>query len=201
MPGPRLILASASPQRQSLLREAGYEFIVNPADINEDNHPPRLLPHELARYLANAKAEAIARQFPDDIVLAADTVVAFGDQVVGKPSDAEHARKTLELLSGTTHVVTTGIAVIHKARSFARSTRVMTAVRVRPLTRQEIDQYVATNEWQGKAGGYGIQDPDPFVTRLYGSRSNVIGLPMSATRDILAAAGIQPSGRTTTQED
>jgi septum formation protein len=201
MPDPRLILASASPRRQSLLREAGYDFLVHPAEIDEENYPPGLLPHELARFLATAKADAVAPQYPDDVVLAADTVVGFGDMVVGKPADPEHARKMLELLSGTTHIVTTGVAVIHKARDFSRSTRIMTAIRMRPLTRQEIDQYVASNEWQGKAGGYGIQDPDPFVTRLAGSKTNVVGLPMSATRDLLAAAGIQPTGRTTADGD
>ena len=97
LPSPQLILASTSPRRQQLLREAGYEFTVRPADVNEDDHPP-MLPADLAEYLASRKAQDVARRFPDDVVLGADTVVAFGDTVLGKPRDAADARRMLELL-------------------------------------------------------------------------------------------------------
>jgi septum formation protein len=190
---PRLILASASPRRQSLLREAGYDFIVHPAEVDESKHPPGLLPSELARHLATAKAEAVAARFPDDVVLAADTVVAFGDRALGKPADTREARHMLELLGGTTQIVITGVCVIHKAASFARTERAMTAVRMRPLSGREIEQYIESGQWAGKAGGYGIQDPDPFVTRITGSHSNVVGLPMGLTRQLLTEAGIVPT--------
>lgn len=189
-PHPRLILASASPRRQQLLREAGYDFVVRPAHVNEEDYPPGTLPSNLAQLLAVRKANAVAPQFPDDVVLAADTVVAFGDRPLGKPVDAADARRTLELLSGTTHIVITGVAVVRLAANHAAATRVMSAVRMRPLLPDEIASYVATNEWQGKAGGYGIQDQDPFVTRIAGCHTNIVGLPMTETRRLLAASGI-----------
>ncbi|MGH7215105.1 MAG: Maf family protein [Tepidisphaeraceae bacterium] len=190
----RLILASASPRRQQLLRDAGYAFDVQPADIDEENFPRNLLPPDVAEYLAAAKAQAVSAEFPDDVVLAADTVVSFGDMLLGKPSDPAHARQMLDLLSGTTHLCITGVSVIHRAANFAKKIRVMSAVRMRNLTPAEIDRYVASNAWQGKAGGYGIQDDDPFVTRQSGSRSNIVGLPMAATKALLLEAGIEPRG-------
>jgi septum formation protein len=189
---PRLILASASPRRQELLKEAGYTFTVYPADIDEDDVPPDLLPADLAEYLARAKAAVISERFPQDVVLAADTVVAHAETLLGKPRDAADARRMLTLLGGTIHTVVTGVAVVHAAASFARHARVISSVHMRPLTSDEITQYVATNEWQGKAGGYGIQDPDPFVTRIAGCHTNIVGLPMHMTAELLAAAGIMP---------
>jgi septum formation protein len=191
VPSPRLILASASPRRQALLREAGYVFEVHPADIDEENYPKSLLPSQVALNLAQRKAQAVAeRGFENDVVLAADTVVAFGDQLLGKPRDAADAKAMLTLLAGTTHVVITGVAVVRKAANFERSDRVMSAVRMRQLTDNEITQYVASNDWQGKAGGYGIQDDDPFVTRMAGSHTNIVGLPMELTRQLLTDADI-----------
>ena len=187
---PRFILASASPRRQQLLREAGYMFAVEPADIDEENYPPRTLPGDLAERLAVQKANAVAARFPDDVVLAADTVVAFGDRPLGKPVDATDARRMLELLSGTTHIVITGVAVVRRSAGHSAVARVMSGVRMRPLSPEEIARYVAGNEWRGKAGGYGIQDQDPFVTRLAGCHTNIVGLPMPETRRLLAAAGI-----------
>jgi septum formation protein len=189
---PRLVLASASPRRQQLLHEAGYVFEVDPADIDEDNVPPGLLPGGIAEHLAFAKAQAVAQRHPDDVVLAADTVVAFGDRPLGKPTDADDARRMLQLLGGTTHLVMTGVSVIHRAAKFVRSSRVTSAVHMRPLAPDEVEAYVASNEWQGKAGGYGIQDQDPFVTRMSGCHTNIVGLPMTDTRKLLAEAGVHP---------
>ena len=188
---PRLILASASPRRQELLRGAGYDFVVRPADIDEDDHPP-MLPADLAEYLASQKAQHVARQHPDAVVLGADTVVAFGDETVGKPADADDARRMLRLLAGTTHVVITGVAVVRAAASFFTCSRVMSAVRMRDLTDAEIDRYVVGGQWQGKAGGYGIQDDDPFVTRMSGDHTNIVGLPVPETMRLLARAGVVP---------
>jgi septum formation protein len=188
-----LILASASPRRQELLRGAGYDFVVRPANVDEDGHP-RMLPAELAEYLAAQKARHVARQFPNDVVLGADTVVAFGDTPVGKPADADDARRMLRLLAGTTHVVITGVAVVRAAASYFTCSRVMSAVHMRDLTPQEIDRYVAGGQWQGKAGGYGIQDDDPFVTRMSGCHTNIVGLPVPETKRLLALAGVEPKG-------
>ena len=189
----RLILASESPRRRQLLEEAGYVFDVEPAGVDEQAIPPRLLPSEVALHLARQKADIVSARHPDAVVLGADTVVAFGDQLIGKPHDAADALRMLRLLSGTTHMVITGIAVRHASTGHAAETRVMSAVRVRVLTAREIDDYIASGEWQGKAGGYGIQDPDPFVTRMTGSHSNIVGLPMEATRRLLEAAGVTGS--------
>ena len=189
---PRLILASASPRRQSLLREAGYDFIIQPADIDESKYPPDLTPEQLAEYLAIAKAEAIGNMHPTDVTLGSDTVVALGDHLLGKPLDANHARQMLAKLSGTTHRVISGVAIVHPARSLRRSTAIVSTVRMRPLTPDEIGRYVAGGQWEGKAGGYGIQDQDPFVINMGGSLTNIVGLPMEATADLLAAAGIFP---------
>lgn len=190
----RLVLASASPRRQQLLREAGYEFEVAPPNIDEDIYP-NLMPIELARHLSFEKAKAIAGKFPQDVVLAADTVVAFGDRPLGKPEDADDARKMLTLLSGTTHIVISGVTLMQKESEVQQSRTAMSAVRMRTLSKQEIDDYIATNQWEGKAGGYGIQDQDPFVTRMSGSQSNIVGLPMELVEKMLGEVNIIPAGR------
>jgi septum formation protein len=188
----QLILASASPRRRQLLTDAGYDFAVEPADVDETPRPG-LSPADVAQQLACAKAEVIAARHPDDVVLGADTLVCFGERILGKPADADDARRILSLLSGTTQVVITGICVARKSAGFSQSTRVLSAVRMRPLSRQQIEAYIATGEWQGKAGAYGIQDQDPFVTRIGGSHTNVVGLPCRQVRRLLSAAGIEPS--------
>jgi len=189
----RLILASASPRRQSLLREAGYEFEVHPADLNEESFGQGLLPGDLAYKLAIAKAESVGAKFPNEVILAADTVVAFGDQPLGKPADAQAAKKMLSLLEGTTHILITGVAVFRQADGMFKSSRVLSAVRMNSLTQKQIDEYVAGNQWQGKAGGYGIQDPDPFVSRITGCHTNIVGLPMKTTAKLLDLFGIYPT--------
>ena len=148
-------------------------FDIQPADVDESDHPPGLEPAVLAAYLADRKADAVAARFPDAVVLAADTVVALGATALGKPADAQHARAMLASLAGTNHAVVTAVTV-----------------HMRRLTPAEIDAYVATGQWQGKAGGYGIQDQDPFVTRITGSLTNIVGLPMDETRGLLREAGV-----------
>ncbi len=192
---PRLILASASPRRRELLFAAGYDFEVHPADIDESDYPPQTLPGDLAQLLATLKARALSPRFLDDVILAADTVVAFGDRPLGKPESEADAAQMIRLLAGTTHVVVTGVSVVRPATQFARSTRVMSAVHMRDLSDREIEAYVKTGDWHGKAGGYGIQDDrdDPFVTRMTGSHTNIVGLPMEMTSKLLAEAGIVPA--------
>ena len=187
-----MYLASGSPQRRKLLADAGYEFVIRPAGVDEDEYPKNLLPSDVALHLARAKADAVAEQFPDAVVLGADTVVAFGDRVLGKPRDAKHATRMLDLLAGTTHIVITGVAVICRATNFVRAAKVLSAVRMKNLTPKEIQAYVESNDWQGKAGAYGIQDKDPFVERIAGDHQNIIGLPMTKTVELLSAAGVTP---------
>jgi len=188
-----LILASASPRRQELLREAGYEFLTYPAELDEAaiaRQKPNLSPEDLAAHLACVKAQMVAEKFPDDVVLAADTLVAKGAEILGKPLDENDARRILTLLSGTTHHVITGVAVVSRRNAVRVSESVASTVGMRPLSSGEIEAYIATNQWQGKAGAYGIQDPDPFVTRVAGCSTNIVGLPMTTTARLLRAAGI-----------
>jgi len=187
----KLILASASPRRARLLADAGYTFEVQPADIDEqDTSAPS--PAETAQRLALAKAEVVSTRFPDDVVLAADTIVCLGEQILGKPRNADDARRMLSLLAGTTQVVITGICVVRKSTNYSQSTRVFSAVRMDNLSSDQIEGYIASGDWEGKAGGYGIQDDDPFVRKIAGSHTNVVGLPMEVACKMLARAGIQP---------
>jgi septum formation protein len=195
VPTSRLILASASPRRQSLLREAGYDFVIHPADIDEDaitaSRP--FTPGELAAYLARLKAEKIAAEFPTDVVLAADTVVALKTQIIGKAIDANHARQILSTLSGTHHQVITGIALARRNPKLFLTETVTSHVQMHPLTPAQIEAYIATNLWQGKAGAYGLQDPHGFVHTTTGCQTNIVGLPMTTTQTLLHQAGINPS--------
>jgi septum formation protein len=192
---PRLILASQSPRRRSLLQQAGFDFLTEPANIDEDSYPSDLLPSDVALLLAKRKAEVLVPNHPNDVILAADTVVAFGDTILGKPKDAADARRMLKLLAGTTHIVITGVAVLQPSTKFERVKRVMSGVRMRLLTPHEIDRYIESGDWEGKAGGYGIQDHDPFVKRISGCHTNIVGLPMTTTKVLLAGAGIYPKSK------
>ena len=189
---PALILASRSPQRQKLLREAGFEFIVEAADIDEEAHDPKIMPIQLALDLAEAKANLIARRFPDRVILGADTVVAFGDHIIGKPEDPADARQILRLISGATVTVITGIAVVSRAKSFVKTARVLSAARIKSLSIGELEKYMLSGAWRNKAGAFGLQDENTIVKEVHGSRTNVIGLPMTATTKLLAEAGIAP---------
>jgi septum formation protein len=181
----RLVLASGSPRRRRLLEEAGIPFDVVPSGVEE---PPvaRGDPHEVALAHARRKAAAVA----GECVLAADTVVAVGDRLLGKPADDGEARAMLRLLSGTTHRVVT--AVVVRVRGDVRTASVETRVTMRALTEAEIDAYVATGEPTGKAGAYAIQESgDRFVVRLDGPFDNVVGLPVDAVRGLLRDVRIQ----------
>jgi septum formation protein len=190
---PRLVLASASPRRRQLLAAAGYTFAVDPADADESTYDRGLEPGEVAALLAGRKADVVAARHPDAVVLASDTVVAVGGETVGKPADAADARRILGRLAGTRHEVVTAVRVVRRAAGFAVAEVVRSAVYMRPLSPAELDAYVASGLWEGKAGAYGIQDDDPFVIRTEGSLTNIVGLPMEVTADLLARAGIHPA--------
>jgi nucleoside triphosphate pyrophosphatase len=187
---PRLILGSASPSRQVLLAQVGVipDAIVAP---EIDEYPlPGELPRACALRLARAKAEAVASD-EDDAVLAADTVVALGRRMLGKPADPGDAAAFLRLLSGRRHRVITGLALRRGTRRWSRS--VETAVRFKSLDDGEVAGYLASREWEGKAGGYAIQGRAAgFIPWIGGSYSNVVGLPLTETLGLLAAAGIVP---------
>ena len=186
---PPLVLVSASPRRLDLLRQVGLEpDRIEPTDVDET--PLRdETPRRLALRLAERKAAAAAALAPDAYVLGADTVVAQGRRLLGKAEDAAEARRWLELLSGRAHRVFTGVALI--APSGRRAVRLAEArVRFKRLTSQEIDGYLETDEWRGKAGAYAIQGlAGGFVIEVQGSYSAIIGLPLYETRMLLEGLG------------
>ncbi|MEK9724760.1 MAG: nucleoside triphosphate pyrophosphatase, partial [Rhodospirillaceae bacterium] len=185
MPG-RLILASASPRRAELLAQVGVEPAAIVAAEVDETALPRELPRELAGRLAAAKAAAVAALHPDVFVLGADTVVACGRRILDKPADANEARGHLRRLSGRRHKVYGGVCLIAPDGALTRRLAV-TQVTFKRLHADEIDAYIATDEWRGKAGAYAIQGrAAAFVTRLNGSYSNVVGLPLYETAALLA---------------
>lgn len=190
------ILASASPRRQSLLSDAGYRFDVVPAEADE-SLPAGVPPADAAVEIALRKAAAVARLHPGSLVLGADTiVVAPGSKVLGKPLDENDARKMLRELSGSTHVVITGVAIIDSGTGRRVLRAVSTSVVFGRMTAADIDAYVASGEALGKAGAYAIQETgDRFVKSVDGSFTNVVGLPMEAIAEMLADFGIRPTVR------
>ncbi len=185
----QLVLASASPRRLDLLRQVGIEpDRVDPTDIDETpraKETPRLLALRLAR----AKAAAAGARNPGAFILAADTVVAVGRRVLPKAETQAEARACLELLSGRNHRVETAVAVqAPDGRMAARL--VETKVQVKRLTEAEITAYLASGEWQGKAGGYAVQGrAGGFILGLQGSYSAVVGLPLYEARCLLEGLG------------
>lgn len=192
---PRLVLASSSPRRRDLLALIGVvPDAIDPADIDETPRRAELpAPHALR--LATEKAAAVAARHPGAVVLAADTVVACGRRILPKTEDEASARHCLDLLSGRRHRVHTGVCVVD-AQGRPRSRRVETAVIFKRLSAAEIDAYIASGEWHGKAGGYAIQGLAAlFVRKIVGSHPNVVGLPLFEAAGLLRAAGIDPLTR------
>ena len=185
----RLILASASPRRIDLLARIGVvPDAVVPADIDESVLPGEL-PRDHALRLAREKAEAVAAANPDDLVLAAETVVAVGRRILPKVEDETTLRACMKLLSGRRHRVMTGVALA--APGGALRTRLgETMIAMKRLSEEEIDYYAGHGEWRGKAGGYALQGyGEVYVRHIAGSYSNVVGLPVAETRLLLKAAG------------
>lgn len=188
----KLILASASPRRLELLRQVGITpDEVLPAELDETplkDETPRLL----AVRLADAKAAAVAAKRPDAFVLGADTVVAVGRRLLPKTEIEDEARVCLQLLSGRAHRVLTGVAVrAPDGRSGQRLSE--TRLQFKRLTGAELDGYLATGEWRGKAGGYGVQGrAGAFVRGLNGSYTGVVGLPLYETVNLLRGLGWWP---------
>jgi septum formation protein len=184
-----LVLASASPRRRDLLLQLGLEpTAIDPADIDESAWP-RETPSAYARRIALAKARPVAARNPGAFVLAADTVVACGRRLMPKAEDAATARRCLKLLSGRRHRVLGGIAVI-APDGRERIRVVTTTVCFKRLTADEIEAYIASGEWQGKAGGYAIQGRAAMlIPWIRGSYSNVVGLSLSDSAAMLGGLG------------
>jgi septum formation protein len=186
---PALVLASASPRRLDLLARVGLvPDAVIPADVDETPKKDEL-PAPLAERLAREKALAVAQKKPDALVLAADTVVALGRRILPKALDEKTARDCLERLSGRRHSVITGVALAKG--TIVRSRTVLTKLRFKRMTEGEIAAYLASGEWEGKAGGYAIQGrAEAFIPWLSGSYSNVVGLPLAETLGLMGAFGM-----------
>jgi septum formation protein len=173
---PQLILASSSPRRAELLRKAHIPFSVAEANIPEERRPKEW-PEEFARRVASEKAAAVLAKHPGQFVLGADTVVIVDGQLLGKPADPQDAARMLRLLSGGSHLVTTGVCLLGPGVEDARAER--TTVSFIPLSDSDIADYIATGEPMDKAGAYGIQGlASRWVTRLDGCYFNVMGLPV-----------------------
>jgi septum formation protein len=186
---PPLILASASPRRSELLRQLATEFQVVPCDAREV-HDDQLTAWEMAQVNAYRKARAVAKKFPDALVMGADTLVYLDEEakLFGKPANLEDARRMLQELAGRTHAVITGVCLLrlreHRQRVFAE----WTDVRFHPLTAQQIGEYLALVNPLDKAGGYAIQEHgERIVAEISGSYSNVVGLPVEKVREELSA--------------
>ena len=188
----RLILGSASPRRLDLLAQIGVTpDAVVPAEIDETPRKDEL-PRAYADRLAAEKAEAIAaaQNMSDALILTADTVVSLGRRILGKAEDEAEARRFLSMLSGRRHRVTTGVALKGAGRLWTR--RVETTVRFKRLSDADIDAYIASEEWRGKAGAYAIQGrAAAFIPAINGSYSNVVGLPLAEVAGLLRGAGFE----------
>jgi septum formation protein len=179
-----IILASASPRREALLRQIGCSFEVITSDVIEDNSLD-LPPEELALSHAEAKALVVAaKNGCDDIVIGADTIVVLGGQVYGKPENAADARRMLSAIAAKEHQVISAVAVVFKGKVW--SDYCTTAVKIRSLTPEEIERYLATGEPMDKAGAYAIQGVGSLlVERIVGCYTNVVGLPLVTLDNLL----------------
>ena len=188
---PRLILGSASPRRLELLGQIGIvPDALRPADIDETARPGEA-PRDYVRRMALEKAEAIALAC-DEAVLCADTTVAVGRRILGKPADRTEAASFMRLMSGRRHLVLTAVVLRHAGQ--IRLRLVETRVRMRPIDAAALEQYLDIGDWRGKAGGYAIQGAAAaFIPWIQGSFSAVVGLPLSETATLLASVGIHPA--------
>lgn len=191
-----LILASASPRRQEILRNAAIPFVVQPSDVPEVPLPEEA-PKGYAERLAREKALAVAQLRPQDIVLGADTVVVVDQEILEKPKDAADAARMLRLLSGKTHEVITGVCLV-KLRTEKRELRTgleSTLVTMNDLTDEDIRAYIATGEPMDKAGAYAIQGiASRWITRIEGDYFNVVGLPVALVYRMLQEMAAELEG-------
>ena len=190
-PAPDLVLASGSPRRREILEGLGFRFTVRPVDVDETPHDGESSNDYVLR-LARSKALAAARR--GELVLAADTIVVDGEDLLGKPRDEAEARSMLERLSGKEHEVKTGVALCDLDRALKLAVVESTRVRFAELTAEEIDWYVDTGEPLDKAGSYAVQGYGAlFVEAVHGSYSSVVGLPIATTYRLLRRAGYRCS--------
>lgn len=186
-----IILASGSSRRKELLEIIGLKFKVEPSNYNEDIRSG-VEPHEIARRISLEKARVIASKHKNSIIIAADTFIVFGGQILGKPNTEDAARKMLEIMNGKSHSVITGFSIIDSGNNKILSRSVETKVYIRKLTTEEIKAYVSSNEPLDKAGAYAIQGlGSVIVEKIDGDYFNVVGLPLFALAESLRVFGIR----------
>ena len=188
----KFILASASPRRRELLASIGLDFEVKPSHVPEV-HQEGEAPEEYVARLSRDKAHALATEHPSEWIIAADTTVLLGDELLEKPADRDDAARMLGTIAGKTHVVYTGVTLQNVDRDY-RDTRVAESeVRMLPLSAEEIAWYVTTGEPLDKAGAYAVQGIGAmFIDSIHGSYTNVVGLPLATLFQMLRRAGIDP---------
>lgn len=185
----KLILASASPRRKELLKNAGYEYEVCPADIDEST-PEGVEPQVACEILARKKAQAVLSENPDSVVLGSDTIVVLGNRILGKPQDEADAKAMLRELSGRVHQVYTGLCVCSKDKTLSLVS--CADVRFYELSEEVIDAYIGTKEPMDKAGAYGIQGIGSMLVKsIEGDYFTIVGLPLSKAARMLAEFGIK----------
>ncbi len=188
----RFILASSSPRRRELLTAIGLQFDVIPSDILERRGEAET-PEEYVARLSREKARAVAEKNPARWVIAADTTVVLGDQILEKPADAGDAKRMLAAIAGDTHTVYTGVTLKRLEPHYIDTHVAASEVRMLPLTSRDIDWYVATGEPLDKAGAYAAQGAGGmFIESIHGSYTNVVGLPLALLFQMLRKAGIDP---------
>lgn len=182
-----LVLASRSPRRRELLAEAGYAFeVVPPRCENEPDAQPGEDPADYVARLAAAKADDVVEQVGRGLVLGCDTVAECNGEILGKPGSAADARRMLELLGGQEHRVLTGLCLCAAPQGHRLERVAITTLRMDPLASDQLFEYIASRQWQGKAGGFGYQDRLGWVHIIEGSPSNVVGLPLELLAEMLS---------------
>lgn len=186
----KIILASASPRRRALLEQIRLEFTVDTC-VREDTGFAEQEPHRLAREISLKKAESVAGRYPDAVIIAADTFGVIEGRIIGKPHSESEARAMLAALSGKTHTVITGLTVLDTLTRKTVSQSVETKVRMKRITKDEIEEYVKTGEPLDKAGAYAIQGLGAvLVEKIEGDYFNVMGLPLCALGEVLKEFGV-----------
>jgi septum formation protein len=190
MPSEPLILASTSPRRRQLLTEAGYDFtVMAPSEFAECGVCSRETPPELVARLALQKAQDVALRIERGIVIGCDTVAECGGQILGKPANQQFAREMLELLRGRQHHVYSGLCLWCRPNDERHVQVEVTRLVMDPISDHELAAYLATSQWEGKAGAFGYQDGLDWVHVQSGSESNVVGLPLELLEQLLAKVG------------
>lgn len=183
---PSIILASRSPRRRQLLSEAGYKFKVVVPEINESDFSADVEPRRYAEQLSLAKAKSVAGRFPDSLVIGADTVVDFDDEIIGKAADAKEAEQIIRKIFSRPHKVITAVAIVRLRDGVEIVESDTTTVYPRQMTDEQLAKHIKKGSWRDKAGAYAIKESgDEFVEKIEGSLTNVMGLPMELLERLL----------------